>query len=227
MPGLIEARSLLAEVRRHAAEAPTAAALVDEHGTTDWAMRLRAARPSLQLTHVYASKEPGAVLTVKDGKEGFDATLLDGGRVRLVDGRLEARRTARTMLGYVGHATPVGEWVATGDLLEVIGERADVRGRSRDIISVGGHEVNLVEVEDVVREVAGVLDVHVVGHRSSILGAIPKAVVVAAPGTDEESLRADNTRHCETRLAKHMTPRLHVFTDRIERSAAQKVVRKP
>ena len=131
------------------------------------------------------------------------------------------------MLGYAGDATPVGDGAATGDLLEVIGGRADVRGRSIDVIDVGGHEVNPVEIEAVVREVAGVLDVHVVGHWSSILGASPKAVVVAAPGTDEESLRADITRHCEARLAKHMTPRLHVFTDRIERSAAQKVVRKP
>jgi acyl-coenzyme A synthetase/AMP-(fatty) acid ligase len=164
---------------------------------------------------------------VKDGREGFDGALLDGQRLMLRDGELFVRRTARSMLDYVGEApaAPRDEWVATGDLIAVEGGRAKFRGRASDVINVGGYKVNPVEVEAVIRSVAGVRDACLVGHQSSIVGNLPKAIITPEPDADRAALQAEITRRCAEQLAPYMVPRLFEFTERLERSIAQKRVR--
>lgn len=187
---------------------------------------LREALPTTQLTHIYASTELGVLITVRDGQEGFEAQLLDGQKLKLEEGQLFARRTARAMLGYLGAAEErADEWVATGDLLEVIEGRAFFRGRLNDVINVGGYKVSPVELERVIREVPGVNEVCVVGHKSSILGAMPKAIVVPAAGVDWAALQDEIVRRCTATLAPYMVPRLFEFTDHIDRSVGQKIVR--
>jgi acyl-CoA synthetase (AMP-forming)/AMP-acid ligase II len=193
---------------------------------------LRDAKPGLQLTHIYASTELGAIITVRDGEEGFDAALLDEQKLRHIDGQLYARRTARAMLGYLGDAAAApspshdGDWVATGDLIEVVANRALFRGRVNDVINVGGYKVNPVDIENVIREVPGVREVCVIGQKSSILGALPKAIIVAKPDADRASVQAEIVRRCGERLAPYMVPRLFEFADRIERSTNQKMLRR-
>jgi acyl-CoA synthetase (AMP-forming)/AMP-acid ligase II len=186
---------------------------------------LRAALPGVALTHIYASTELGAVVTVKDGREGFDAALLDGQRLRLEGQQLFARRGPRAMLGYVG-ATPLAdEWVGTGDVVEVKEGRALFRGRASDVINVGGFKVNPSEVEAVIRDVPGVRDVLVVGKKSSVLGAMPQAIIVLEPGAEATLVQAEIIARCESRLPRPMVPRLFQFVERLDRSVAQKLIR--
>ncbi len=186
---------------------------------------LRQRKPSLVLTHTYASTELGAVLTVRDGRAGFDIGLADGVRLAIRDGQLFVRRSGRAMLGYVGGSAPAEEWVATGDLVEVVDGRALFRGRATDVINIGGYKVSPPVVEEVIRGVPGVRDVLVVGRKSSITGHLVKAVVCAEEGVDRTALQAAIVQRCTAQLAAYMVPRLFEFRDQLERSAVQKVVR--
>ena len=184
----------------------------------------RRAWPAARLVHIYASTELGAAITVRDGFEGFDAALLDGAQLKLENGELYARRSPRSMLGYVDGAEPA-DWIATGDLVEIVDGRARFRGRASEIINVGGFKVNPAVVEAVVREVEGVTEVWVVGHKSSIAGQLVKAVMCLEPGTDLATVKREVTRRCAERLPSHMTPRLFELVDRAETSVTQKRVR--
>lgn len=184
----------------------------------------RRAWPAARILHIYASTELGAAITVRDGLEGFDAALLDGVQLKLEHGELWARRSPRSMLGYAGGPEP-GDWIATGDLVEVIEGRARFRGRASEIINVGGFKVNPAVVEAVVREIEGVTEVWVVGHKSSIAGQLVKAVLCLAPGTDLAAVKREVARRCAERLPSHMTPRLFELVEDGETSLTQKRVR--
>ena len=73
----------------------------------------RRALPEARIIHIYASTELGASITVRDGREGFPAELLDGEWLKLEGGELWVRRSPRAMLGYLGGPAP-GEWVRAG-----------------------------------------------------------------------------------------------------------------
>jgi len=185
----------------------------------------RRALPEARIVHIYASTELGAAITVRDGRAGFDAALLDGERFEVRDGELWARRSGRAMLGYAGGAAPA-EWVATGDLVDVADGRVRFRGRANEIINVGGFKVSPAEVEAVVREVAGVAEAWVVGHKSSITGQLVKAVLCLAPGADAAQVKRDVAARCAQRLPGHMTPRIFEVAERAETSSTQKLVRR-
>jgi acyl-CoA synthetase (AMP-forming)/AMP-acid ligase II len=115
-----------------------------------------------------------------------------------------------------------GGWFHTGDL-GVLGAdgRLSVVDRIKDIIVTGGENVASREVEDVLRELAGVRDAAVVGVADERWGErICAAIVVdaAAPATTEDLVAG-----CRERLAGFKTPRRIVFVDELPRTASGKV----
>ena len=97
-------------------------------------------------------------------------------------------------------------WWATGDIgfLDASGDLFLV-DRLKELVIVSGFNVYPVEVEEVIREVAGVLEAAVIGVGDPLTG---EAVVayVRAPGADpavaEEAIRL----HCAQRLARFKQP---------------------
>jgi acyl-CoA synthetase (AMP-forming)/AMP-acid ligase II len=193
--------------------------IADQH-TLD---ALRAVAPETTLRHIYASTELGAVLTVSDGKEGFGREHLDGRTLKVEDGQLFVRRRAdRSMTRYLDQAAPeLDTWFATGDLVSITEDRVHFAGRIDDVINVGGLKVNPVDVERVVRSVAGVDDVLVVAHPSSIAGNLVKALVVAR-GSEPQATRGAILARCRETLPAHMVPRIIEMRDRIEVEVSQK-----
>ncbi len=115
-----------------------------------------------------------------------------------------------------------GGWFHTGDL-GVLGEdgRLTVVDRLKDIIVTGGENVASREVEGVLREIAGVRDVAVVGLADERWGERVCAVVVTDPAhpTTAEELVAG----CRARLAGFKTPRTITFVAELPRTASGKV----
>jgi len=117
-----------------------------------------------------------------------------------------------------------GGWVRTGDVVV-----ADPDGflrvvdRIKELIITGGFNVYPSEVEDVLRELAEVQDVAVVGVRTDG-GEQVVAAVVAADGAqvDAEAVRA----HARERLAGYKVPRRVVVVDELPRSLIGKVLRR-
>jgi O-succinylbenzoate-CoA ligase len=116
-------------------------------------------------------------------------------------------------------------WLHTGDL-----GRLDEDGylyivdRLKDMIISGGENIASLEVERVVYEHDGVVEVAVVGSPHERWGEVPVAYVVLKDGAklDEEALDT----HCRERLAKFKTPKGFRFVDQLPRNPSGKVLKR-
>ena len=108
--------------------------------------------------------------------------------MKVVDGELWVRSRIG-MLGYYGEdpVDPDG-WRPTGDLVEVVEDRIEFRGRTTEVINVGGVKVHPLPIEDLVEAVAGVQIARVFGRPNKMTGSIVAVEAVAAPGTDPDTV---------------------------------------
>lgn len=94
-------------------------------------------------------------------------------------------------------------------------------GRKQSFLEVGGHKVDIGEVEEVLLGHPQVREAAVVGVEMPPLGSVLKAVVAA----DETSRAADLLEHCRQHLAGFKVPRLVEFRETLPRSPLGKVLR--
>ncbi|CAO3432824.1 AMP-binding protein [Azospirillum doebereinerae] len=178
--------------------------------------------PKARLRHIYASTEAGALFAVADGRAGFPADWLfegrDGAALRVRGGVLEVR-SPRAMLGNDG------DWLNTGDLVEVVGDRVLFAGRLDGLVNVGGVKVSPEAVEQRLLAVPGVADAAVAPAANPITGFLLTATVVPVPGTDETALRAA-LRAATADLVPAARPRAVTLADRIPLGATGKKSRK-
>ncbi len=194
--------------------------------------KLKNCFPDARLVHIYATTELGRCFSVSDGKAGFPVNYLekplpDGTELRVRDGELQFR-SVNSMQKYDPLSTqvqPAAEWFASGDMVEVDGDRVRFVGRRTEMINVGGSKVFPVEVESVIRIVPGVSDVRVFGKKSSIAGELVACEIVASPDQDREKLKEMVIKICRERLVSHQQPRIIKLVDRIDLSSAGKTLR--
>ncbi len=207
-------------------------------------LRLRKALPEASLFIMYGQTEatsrltqlPPDRLTDKLGSAGIairdvelrilrdDGTAADTGE----DGNVLARG-AGVMLGYWESteltATVLRDgWLHTGDMGHLDAEGfLYLCGRRSDMIKTGAHRVHPNDVEEVIAEIPGVVEVAVVGVEDEILGQVVKAFVVAhaPPARAAERIKA----HCRKHLAQYKIPRIVEFTSALPRTASGKIKR--
>lgn len=115
-------------------------------------------------------------------------------------------------------------WFWTGDLAERDAEgRYYIRGRSKDMFISGGENVYPIEVENALRQCAGVKDCGVVSIPDAKWGESGLAAVVCEPGTvrSAERLRAE----LRPRLAAYKIPSVMMFVDELPRTSVGKLDR--
>jgi long-chain acyl-CoA synthetase len=210
--------------------APLAAPVVDDF----------TARTGIPLHQGYGLTEAAPVVTStlcsQQPQAGSVGAALPGIEIRLVDesgdaatgedpGEIEIRGQ-NLFSGYWpdGSGGPDSDgWWATGDVgfLDASGDLFLV-DRVRELVIVSGFNVYPVEVEDVVREVPGVVSVAVIGVADDETG---EAVVayVRAPGADPEQLAADVRARCEQRLARFKRPARIEVVDELPLTVTGKV----
>lgn len=190
---------------------------------------LRDAFPSARIAHIYASTEAGALFAVKDGRAGFPAEWLDqdieGIGLRIIGGVLEVR-SPRTMDNYLTDSTAKVRtkdgWMITGDLVERIGDRIVFRGRTDDLINVGGAKVSPEEVEAALLNMPLVKEVRVFGQKNPITGAVVVAEVVIPSDTDQDYARQAIYSFAKLHLENFKVPRLVKFVPEISITLAGK-----
>lgn len=175
---------------------------------------LREAFPESRITHVYATTETGPVFAVSDGIEGFPESQL----------RKESNRVVvseASEIGIVSTAKSQIYW--TGDLVELRDGRFRFRGRSSDVINVGGSKVNPNYVESIILAHPDVKDCLVAGRESTVLGqlVVAKVSLHRENANIVEELRA----LCKSSLPKYAFPRTFTVVDQLKYSDAGKKVR--
>ncbi|MEO8802912.1 MAG: AMP-binding protein [Rudaea sp.] len=115
-------------------------------------------------------------------------------------------------------------WLHTGDIA-----RMDEKGffyivdRKKDMILVSGFNVYPNEIEDVVSECPGVLEVAAVGVPDEKSGEVVKVVVVRKdPSLTAEIIKA----HCRENLTGYKQPRYIEFRDELPKSNVGKILRR-
>jgi fatty-acyl-CoA synthase len=115
-------------------------------------------------------------------------------------------------------------WFHTGDLA-----RRDEEGdlyiveRKKDMYISGGENVYPAEVENIIFELPQVAEAAVIGIKDPTWGEVGRAIIVCKPG--KSLTEAEALNFLKARLAKYKVPKSVVFTDRLDRNAAGKVLK--
>lgn len=176
---------------------------------------LRKVRPNMRITHVYAATEIGPAFSCSDGRAGFPASylsrLLTSG-VRLFIDRDELVLTR-------------GDFIhRSGDLVELQGDRIHFRGRLGRMTVVGGRNVSLAKVEDVLRSVQGVVDVRAYAVANALSGSLIVVDAVSVASADQGAVEDRMRAQAKRMLHAEESPRLYVFVSQLRESRSGKAV---
>ncbi len=219
-------RFLLTEARSRHVELPPLEQITlgGEASSADLLEELGRRFPSARVSQVYASTEFGSITSVRDGLPGIAVDALfsevnPASNVRVTDGQLWVRAAAG-MLGYADQAGPAaapGAWRPTGDLVEIVDGRVLFRGRTSEVINVGGVNVHPLPVEDRIAALDSVAAARVFGRPSKLTGSIVAAEIVPTAGAtaDLERIRVE-VKDAVGDLPKAWQPRHLSFVESIE-----------
>jgi fatty-acyl-CoA synthase len=203
------------------------------YGLTETAPVLSTARmkPQVQLEgeRRYATQAmtgyaiPGVELRVVDRK-GEDVPR---------DGKAMGEIVARgdgVMQGYwqqpaeTAHALRRG-WFHTGDMA-TIDENGNILiiDRMKDIIISGGENISSLEVENAILAHPGVYEAAVIPIPDDKWGEVPKALVVAKPGSNV--IETELLEFCRSRIAHYKCPCSIEFVESLPKTATGKVLKK-
>jgi acyl-coenzyme A synthetase/AMP-(fatty) acid ligase len=223
-------RFLLAELRSTGAPLPALRQLTlgGEAVAPSLLSDLEAAFPDARVSQIYGATEFGMSGSVRDGRPGLPADLLERGddalvAFKIVDGELWVRSRIG-MLGYYGEDDATDDWRSTGDVVEVVDDRIVFRGRASEVINVGGVKVHPIPVEERVSAIPGVKLVRAYGRPSALTGAIVAVDVVPHTDADEEELYAAVKAACAD-LPAASRPRSINFVESIQ-TVGNKLLRK-
>ncbi|MFD4469451.1 AMP-binding protein [Rhodococcus sp. NPDC058505] len=195
--------------------------LYNFYGSTEvsWAS---IARPDELRQHPTTAGRPplGTVVKILDD-DGAEVPTLTVGRVFVGNGML--------FEGYTRAGSEkeiVDGMMATGDVGHFDGDGLlFLDGRSDDMIVSGGENVYPREVENLLSELPGVLEVAVLGVDDAEFVSRLAAFVVRAGDAEGTALTVDGIRdHVRSHLARHCVPRDVTFLDELPRNATGKVV---
>ncbi len=184
--------------------------------------------PAARITHIYASTEAGVGFSVTDGREGFPAGLLEGGRLRIDEGRLWIRPAGPPPGSLGPMPLPMNEdgFIDTRDRVERRGDRVHFLGREGGGINVGGAKVQPEMVERAILMLPEVALVRVTGKRNPLSGAVIIAEVVPRePPEDQAGFRRLVIQHCRATLPPEAVPALIRLAPELAVNASGKLMR--
>jgi fatty-acyl-CoA synthase len=166
---------------------------------------------------------PGSELRVVDAEDN------DVPRDGVTMGEIIARSDG-VMLGYWQQPEATAEalrggWFHTGDMA-VVAENGYILivDRKKDIIVSGGENISSLDVEKVLVAHPDVLEAAVIPVADQKWGEVPKAVVVAKPGSKLGEVEL--IEFCRARLAHYKCPQSIEFCESLPKTATGKVLKR-
>jgi acyl-CoA synthetase (AMP-forming)/AMP-acid ligase II len=137
-------------------------------------MRVNAAFPRARLLQTFGTSETGISVTTSESSRSTYFKIADENvQYRIVDGELQLKGSTQFLgyLNYPNDSLTGDSWFRTGDLVE---ENADgfirIKGRSEEIINVGGEKVLPLELESILLSSPLIDDCLVYGKPNAITG---------------------------------------------------------
>lgn len=176
--------------------------------------------PLAKIRNIYASTEVGSLLS------GLNDSFRIPDRLKnLVKISAENHLMIHTSL--LGNKNTDKDWYDTNDVVLLNADGSfKILSRDSDFINVGGYKVNPAEVESIILQVDGVLDVAVLSRKNSVLGNILVADIRKDENYLEADLKKDILAILKRELQNFKIPRIFNFVENIERSRTGKKVRK-
>ncbi|MGE7090241.1 class I adenylate-forming enzyme family protein [Lysinibacillus sp. NPDC048646] len=184
--------------------------------------KLKDVFPNAKMINIYASTEAGSLFTAQS--DTFEI-------------REEHRRWVKittqqelcihcSLLGHSASLSLEDEWFHTGDLVEMVDEtHFKFLSRQSDMINVGGYKVNPLEVENLLVQVPGVIDIVVKSKKNSVTGELLVADVIKGDDADEKELKRELKQFAATHLQEWKVPRIIKFVDELPSTRTGKKVR--
>jgi fatty-acyl-CoA synthase len=197
--------------------------------------------PMAGFVNTYGSTEGGPITTFlasedrerKSGSVGkpafsVEVRIADENETPVADG-VTGELLVRSPFVCKGYANPPedmaycsGGWWHTGDLAYRDKEGFIwIAGRKKDMIISGAENIYPIEIEQVIAELDGVVDVAVVGVPDVEWGESVAAYIVLAPGKSLDPVAV--VEHCRRHLASYKKPRHIIFIDSLPRTTVNKV----
>lgn len=170
------------------------------------------------LSHLYATTEAGMIGVVSDRRAGFPLAWLS-----------DTRRCPRIRLdetGVLEVLNSAGDWLHTGDLTRIEGDRVVFAGRTDGQLNIGGRKVSAESVEQALLQTGLFADVQVYARGNPVTGQLLAADVVAA--REQEELPIPELKAMlRSTLAGHLMPQLIRWVTKMDITAHGKKRRQP
>jgi acyl-CoA synthetase (AMP-forming)/AMP-acid ligase II len=168
---------------------------------------LNKAFPNIYFKQTYGLTEVGIIRTKSESSNSLWLKLGDESHQIQIRDSILWIKSKMSMLGYLNAEFPFDSegWFNTKDKVEVRGEYIKILGRASELINVGGQKVFPTEIENVVLEVPGVIDVLAYGADNPIMG---KVVNLKVYSKFENIVELTNQikKHCAEKLEKFKRP---------------------
>ena len=164
--------------------------------------------PSVKLQQTYGLIELGVMRSQSESNESLWVKLGgEGYQTRVENGILQIKSDS-AMLGYLNANSPFTEdgWFITGDSVEVKGDYFRILGRKSEIINVGGEKVFPQEVENVILQIKGIIDVIVYPENNPLTGKIVCAKVKYDGNKLNSELSREIKLFCREKLENYKVP---------------------
>jgi len=180
--------------------------------------------PNARLLNLYATTESGSLLVGSGEYLTVPSDIKPYIRISQ-EGELLIHRK---LLGQNSGTSFDGEgWYPSGDLVQQLGDgRLLFISRRSDFINVGGYKVNPEEVERIMLQVAGVVDVSVKAMANHITGEMVVADVVKEPASDPVALKREIKSYVSRHLQSYKVPRLIHYVERLQTTRTGKKLRR-
>jgi acyl-CoA synthetase (AMP-forming)/AMP-acid ligase II len=168
---------------------------------------LNAAFPNTYFKQTYGLTEVGIIRTKSESSNSLWFKIGDDSHQIQIRENILWIKSKMSMLGYLNADSPFDEdgWFNTKDKVEVKGEYIIILGRASELINVGGQKVFPTEIENVVLEVPGVIDVLAYGADNAIMGKVVNLKVFSKVENTSE-LVVLIKKHCIEKLEKYKRP---------------------
>lgn len=182
-----------------------------------------------------ALSEPGDIVSTPTAvglpMPGISVALMDDENRLLSAGEVGelCYQSESLMLGYwnkpeITREAMAGGWFHSGDLARRDASGViSIVGRKKELIKSGGENIIPNEIEDVLRQAPGVVDVCVLGLQDRTWGERVHAVIaIGNVDADLEVIRSSAEAHCRARLSRYKLPKTWSIIDMLPANAIGK-----